>query len=476
MILRNSKNILKALAVCTGFFSLAACKEHSILKEGLDEVDNINTFAKNTSDFDIAFELGRTDSLLTSYFTYSKTSVTTSPDAIAIGAYNDPFFGQTQAIAHFQMTPYNSSFKFPDEAVIDSAVLVLPFTYTASSNTATGGFYGDTLSTLHWNIYETGEYLDRSKQYYSNHNTSLGNLIGSASFNYQQFKSGSEQIIAATSDTTESQLRIRLNSSFASEMFNADTANYINTTAFQAFFKGLSIVPDLTNPQNALTYFLLPNVATGQKSLEAARIEFHYHVGDEKNFSSVIVRPNVCAYYSNIVQNFASYPANNYINKKADTILIQSQPGFYTDVKIKGLQGIPLSVINKAELIITAQVPGTNLKYLTAPDLIVPVLVKDGKEEILLERLDNSGAVNSAGVYMIDPYLKTATINGVEYGQYRLNIPRTIQQAVLNGDDEITIRLKGSNYYPGMDRILAKGIGGGSDGTNFQFNIIYSKR
>ncbi len=472
MILRNSKNTLKALAVCTGFFSLAACNEHSILKEGLTEVDNINTFSKSTADFEISFETGKVDSIATNYFTYSRTSTSSSPAAIAVGTYIDPFYGQTQGIAHFQMTPYNSAFNFPEGAVFDSAVLVLPFTYSD----ATGGFYGDTLTDLHWNIYRTGEKMNINTTYYSNHSTALGNLIGSASFNYQQFKPGSQQIIAATSDTTAAQLRLKLNSSFGQEIFSTDSANYANTTAFQEFFNGISIAPDVSKTQNALAYFLLPSVTSSQKSLEAARIEFHYHVGAENDFQSVVMRPSVCAYYSNIKQTYSSYPVNNLINKATDSLLVQSNPGLYTDIKIKGLRSIPLSVINKAELVITAQSAGANLKFFTAPDLVAPVILKDGREEALLERLDNSGANNSSGVYMVDPYLKQATINGTEYNQYKINIPRTVQQYILTGEDEIVIRIKGSNYYPGMDRLLARGVTGGDDGTKFQFNIIYTKK
>lgn len=472
MIRRNSKNILKALAVCTGFFSLAACREHSILKDDLTNVDNINTFSRSSGDFEISFSNGNIDSMPTSNFTYSLTTVSSVPAAVAIGAYTDDFFGRTQAIAHFQMTPYSSQFGFPEGAVLDSAVLVLPFTF----GSATGGYYGDTLSEMHWNIYETGDKLDRTRTYFSNQSTPEGDLIGSASFNYQQFKTGSQQVIGATNDTTVSQLRMRLNSGFAQEIFNTDPANYANTTAFQEFFKGVTIAPDMSKPQNLLAFFLLPNSSSDAKSLQAARIEFHYHVNDEKDFKSIVMRQTVCGYYSNLVRTFDTYPVSNFFNRSSDSILIQSQPGAYTDVTIKGLNSIPLSVINKAEMVITVQPPAGNRSYLTAPDLIVPVLVKDGREEVLFERLDNSGAINGDGVYIIDPYLKTVTIDGREYSQYKINIPRTVQQYILSGTDEMTIRLKGSNYYPGMHRVLAKGITGAPDGTNFQFNIIYTNK
>jgi hypothetical protein len=133
-------------------FSLVACKENSVTKSGglIPEVDNINTFAKSASDFDIAFSHGTTDAIITSSFTYDHNGSSTPLNAVAIGAYTDPFFGQTVASAHMQMTPYGPGFEFPAGAVIDSAVLVLPYII----NNIAGSYYGDTNAVSTWNIYK----------------------------------------------------------------------------------------------------------------------------------------------------------------------------------------------------------------------------------------------------------------------------------------------------------------------------------
>ena len=468
-----NKNI-KALAVCTGFFCLAACKEHSIIKDNLTDVDNITTFAMQTGDFDINFTIGSFDSLATSNFMFSGNPSSAVSSAVAIGAFTDPFFGQTQSIAHFQLTPYSSDFRFPQGAILDSAVLVMPF----KRSDAIGGVYGDTLSEIHWNIYKTGEALDRNKTYYSNNQTALGELIGKASFKYSDYKPNSQQIIAATNDTTQGQLRIKLNSDFAQEMFAADTSVYRSTTAFQSFFNGISIAPDLTKNQNLLNFFLLPTPGFDQKNLSAARIEFHYHTDDTtRAFSSLVVRPSVCAYYSNLTTSYLGFPAEGLLGSTIDSVLVQGQPGYYTDVTIKGLSRIPLSAINKAELVITAANPGTGLEYLTAPGVLLPVLVdENGREQNLYERLDNSGSINSSGIYLINPYAKRVSINGVDYSQYRVNIPRSIQKYILDGKDEITIRIKTTNENPGFFRIVAPGVVNSQQTPNFEFNIIYTKQ
>lgn len=472
MISHYSKNLIKAFAVCTGFFSLVACKENSITKAGLvPEVDNINTFARSTGDFDIAFSHGISDAIITSNFAYDHNGSSSPFRAIAIGAYTDPFFGKTVASAHLQLTPYNSEFKFPDGAVIDSAVLVLPYIVSSMSGT----YYGDTMSSNTWNVYKNDGTLEQSKVYYSSDDLNTGALIGSGTVHYNQFKSGTERIIAATNDTTTSQLRIKLNQSFAAEMFAADSNVYKSTTAFFNYFKGITISPDMTQSQQLLAYFLLPsNAIPEQKMLTDARIEFHYHTPTDTTFSSIVVRSNVCAYYSTIKQEHSGFPIANLLNRNSDSILIQSQPGLRTDITLTGLNDIPLAVVNKAELVFTVQNPTP--AYLLPFSPIVPVIVNDnGTEMPLYERIDNNGSANDAGISMVNPYAATVDINGVTYTRFKINIPRTIQQYVLERKDKITIRLKGTNYNPGMYRILANGLNA-SDDMKFQFNLIYTKK
>lgn len=473
MISRYSKNLIKALAVCTGFFSLAACKENSITKSGglIPEVDNINTFAKAASDFNITFSHGTTDAIITSNFTYDRNGGSSPLSAVMIGAYTDPFFGQTVASAHFQMTPYSDKFKFPDGAVIDSAVLVLPYIV----GSVAGNAYGDTTGTQTWKVYKNDAALEKSKVYYSSDNIATGALIGTGTVHYDQFKKDTQQIIAATNDTTTSQLRIKLNQSFAEEVFAADSSVFKNTTSFREYLKGITISPDLTQPQGLLAYFLFsPSLTLEQKMLSSARIEFHYHTPTDTTFSSIVVRPSVCAYFSEIKHNNSTFPVAELLTRNSDSILIQSQPGVRTDITLTGLNDIPLSVVNKAELVFTVQNPA--LAYLLPFSPVVPVLVNDNGTEIpLYERIDNNGSANDAGITMVNPYAQKVTIGGVSYTQFKINIPRTIQQYVSERKDKVTIRLKGTAYDPGIYRILAYGLNS-SDDLKFKFNLIYTKK
>lgn len=473
MISHYSKNLIKALAVCTGFFSLVACKENSITKSGglIPDVDNINTFAKSASDFNIAFSHGTTDAIITSNFTYDRNGGSSPLSTVMIGAYTDPFFGQTVASAHFQMTPYSSELRFPAGAVIDSAVLVLPYI----TGSVAGNIYGDTATTSTWKVYKNDAALEKSKVYYSSDNVATGSLIGTGTVHYDRFKKDTQQIIAATNDTTTAQLRIKLDQSFAQEVFAADSNVFKSTTSFFDYFKGITISPDLSQTSNFLAYFLLPSSTTPeQKMLSSARIEFHYHTATDTTFSSIVVRPSVCAYFSDIKHNNSTYPVANLLTRNSDSILIQSQPGVRADITLTGLTDIPLSVINKAELVITVQNPP--LAYLLPFSPVVPVLVNDNGVEIpLYERIDNNGSANDAGIAMVNPYAQKVTIGGVSYTQFKINIPRTIQQYVSERKDKVTIRMKGTAYDPGMYRIIAYGLNS-SDDLKFKFNLIYTKK
>lgn len=474
MISHNSKSLIKALAVCTGFFSLVACKENSISKSNpslIPPVDNINTFAKSASDFDIIFSHGKTDAIITSSFTYDHNGSATPLNAVAIGAYTDPFFGQTVASAHLQLTPYSPSFKFPADAVIDSAVLVLPYIV---ANVA-GNYYGDTDAVNTWNIYKNDEVMEKSKVYYSSDDIDAGQLIGSGTVSYHNFKSGTKRILAATNDTTSAQLRIKLNQSFAAEVFAADSTVFKSTTAFFDYFKGITIKPELNQPKDFLAYFLLPSSTTWeQKMLSNARIEFHYHTPTDTTFSSIVVRPSVCSYFSTIAQKTDNFPVAGLLTRNSDSIIMQSQPGLRTDITLTGLNEIPLAVINKAELVFTVQNPTP--AYLLPFSPVVPVIVNDAGAEIpLFERIDNNGSSNDAGIAMVNPYAQKVSIGGVSYTQFKINLPRTIQQYILERKDKITIRFKGTNYNPGMYRILAYGQNSNDD-VKFKFNLIYTKK
>ncbi|RQO31513.1 hypothetical protein DBR32_06025 [Taibaiella sp. KBW10] len=437
----------------------------------MPEVDNINTFALGTGDFDISFYNRLSDSIITSKFFL--TTGTTTNYAIGLGGYTDPFFGKTIASAYLQFTPYKSNFKFPANITMDSAVLVLPYAISTNGNKS----YGDTTKSLNLKVYKTTNKVEVTQAYYSNSNIATETTpIGSASIPFSRYSKYSSAILA-TGDTTTGQLRLKLDNTFAQAFKNADTLNFINTSAFQEYLKGIYITPDPAQSMDLMSYFIIPTIASGdQKSLSAARIEFHYHTPDSVMMSSIIAKYEVCGFFSNYNRIYTGAPAAAYLNKNSDSVLIQSEPGFSTDITIDQLNKIPQAVINKAELVFTTvNLAGTLNSIFTPIDVVTPVLLQNNQELPLYEVLDNNGNANTGGSLFVNPYAQKKTIGGIEYTQYRINIPRTLQHIIAEGKTKITIRIRGSKNYPGMYRVLAPGITSGAD-TKFQFNIIYTKK
>lgn len=468
---RINKPILKALAVCTGFFSLASCKEHSVSPSNMvPEVDNIHTFAKGTGDFSIQLYNHLSDSIPTSTFKVSNGS--SGMEAIALGSYLDPFYGRTTASAYLQVAPYRSNFRFLSGSTVDSAVLVLPYISGTYGNKS----YGDTTKSLHLKVYRTTAKVEASGTYYSNSAIATENTpIGSGTIPFSRYSSTSKTILS-TRDTTIGQLRLKLDNSFAQDFKNADTSNFNNTSVFHEYLKGLYITPDLTQAGGLLSYFLIPSVSLGdQKNLGGARIEFYYHDADTAMMSSFPVRTDVCGYFSNFSHNYTGYPAAGFLNRNSDSILIQTEPGFATDITISNLQQLPQSVINKAELMFTTVNLAGNDKIFTPIDVLTPVMIENNQESPLYEILDNNGNTNTNGSLFVNPYAQKRTIAGIEYTQYRINIPRTLQHVLNEGKNTVTIRLRGSKNFPGMFRVMAPGKGSGA-ATDFQFNIIYTKK
>lgn len=467
-----NKNILKALAVCTGFFSLASCKEHSVSPKGfMPEVDNINTFALGASDFGIRFYNKLSDSITTSKFLMSNG--TTSNYAIGLGGYTDPFYGPTVASAYLQFTPYKGGFAFPAGSTMDSAVLVLPYAISTNGNKS----YGDTTKSLNLKVYKTTAKVEASQVYYSNSIIAAESTpIGSGSIPYSRYKN-TTSFILPSGDTTTGQLRLKLNDAFAQEIKNTDTANFLNTTAFQEYLKGVYITPDPAMAMDLMSYFLIPTTASGdQKNLSSARIEFHYHTATDTIMSSFPAKYDVCGFFTNYKRTYTGTPSASFLNRFSDSVLVQSEPGFLTDITIDQLDKIPQSVINKAELVFTTvNLAGSLNNILTPIDVVTPVLVENNQEQPLYEVLDNNGNANTGGALFVNPYAQKRTIAGIEYTQYRINVPRTLQHLLLEGKTQMTIRIRGSKNFPGMHRIMAPGVSGSGD-TKFQFNIIYTKK
>jgi len=457
--------------MCAGFFSLVACKETSVIKPDLiPPVDNINTFRLSAADFAIQIQNGYFDSLRTDDDTY--------PIAPVGSILNDPFFGNTDAGIYFQVAPTVDNFSFPtDMAAIDSAVLVLPFT-TA--------WYGDTTSYQSFKVYRITQSdfkVDtNTKKYYafSEISVDIANPLGGGRVSAESIKNDSTAYPG--SDTVGAQLRIKLNDAFASEIKGLSADVFKNFSSFVDYFKGVYVASDPSAPvedRKRISYFYLG--VSSSDYYRRARIEFWYRLGDgTKKVAMFSYNPVSSAFFANVKRNRTGTPSEAFyssLGTTRDSLVIQGAPGFYTDLTIKNIQDIPASIINKAELQITALKIGNDDKLTTPLQIIPQGLDSNGHTYNIADIVDDvngAGGQTSNSQGFVGGTPKDVVIDGITYKQYSFNIPRELQRAIVAGKTELKIRLTSSAVLPGAYRIVAPGPGV-PGALQMKFDVVYSK-
>ncbi len=212
---------------------------------GSDFIENdiqvrvIDTFSIKTGTFKL-------DSLITS-----------STNRILLGSVIDDDFGHLTTQSYFQIK--NSTFSIDSDAVYDSIGFVLNYdTY----------YYGDTTQIQTYKIHrvletvkpnEGDEFYNTSKLDYDSE--SLGEITFSPRPN-----SGSDS------------LYIPMNYELGEDIFNKIVDNDINNSDdFLQFFKGLTIVPDLSTNSHILGF----NVKTSANAINNSSMRLYYTVDDD---------------------------------------------------------------------------------------------------------------------------------------------------------------------------------------------------
>lgn len=463
-----NKNI-KAFALCAGFFSLAACREKSAVKPDLiPGVDNITTFEVN--DFSMDVKNAYYDSLWTSDYTYQIVTLGRISD--------DPFFGKTTAGLYFQIVPPTGNFTFPDNAVIDSTVLSVPYMNFAYGDTS----YSVSSHALNLKAYEITENFslgDGSRKYYVfdkvGYNTTP---IGSAIIPLQALK---DTVTLSTGDSIGGVLRMKMNPSLGQKFLDMDPANLASGLTFMEHFKGIYLGPDTTATQNTLASFVLSSGSL-LANYASAQLEFYYHEGTDTVQKKYYFRfdPTICNFYNNIYRNYNGYPALNYLSNQTasrDSIVMQGYPGFRSDITIRiDSTKLPASVINKAELTITAIKVGDDSRFSPPPQLIIRGFRTDGSERQVSDILNgDDSTANSSGPAFVGGAATTVQIGGIQYIQYKLNIPRELQRIMSEGQSELKLRLMIPTAYQGVYRLVADGPSSSNPETRLRFNVIYTK-
>jgi hypothetical protein len=240
-----------------------------------------------------------------------------------IGCYHDGITGTTVASSFFNFRLPSATIKLPTTVNVNSVILTLRYA-------GKGNYFGNITEQQTFNIYELTQKLKLDSAYYSSNKPAYNqNPIGvwKGSFN----------------PDVDTILNLKLSEDFCTtlgkKLQNATKSQLSNNDSFQAFFKGMCIVPD-SNVSNdftgAIVYFLLNNAKT--------TLTVHYNDTD-------LVFPvnSYSARFNNFKHNFEG----SIIQKDTTLLILQPLAGTQVTIKIpnfKHLIDSGLIAIHKAEI------------------------------------------------------------------------------------------------------------------------------
>ena len=317
----------------------------------LPAVDNINTF----------------DTLLTinssqGVFNLDSTIVNYQNDHVLGRISNDPLFGTTNASVYVQLKPSFFPFYYGNakdtinpgldsRTGFDSVVLCLSYK----------GFYGDSTIPLQLQVQAIGNFTGNNGLWdsiYQSRNinyapTTSGPVLGSATIdvralgNYVKYSNGK--------DSVKNQIRIKLSSSFANQLFIRDT-NVISNNSFRSdslfrlFNNGFAVIAN--GGGNGILY---TNFTDSSSKLEVHFRRKNAGVVDTTYTAFKLITsgsyPSVTA--NNIIRNRTGYPV---LSPAPNEIYLQTSPGTYANLDIPGLATVSNRIVHRAELIVE-QIP-----------------------------------------------------------------------------------------------------------------------
>jgi hypothetical protein len=312
-------------------------------------------------------------------------------------------------------------------------------------------YYGDTLTPMFLEAYQTEELMVIDSNYFTNKQLPLG----------QQLFAGMVEVRPKDSldiggAKRAPHLRLRLNDSFGTSFITSGNANFIDNSTFSTYFKGIHVKSsDVTAPgQGVIMSF---NLLGGM-----SKLTFYYKNGTDTTRNTANFEINTgCPRFNHFSHDYTlSEFGNNFPVAGNDKLYIQSMAGVKVRLKFPYLKNFSANgpvAINKAELVIPALDNGT---YKNHQNLLVFGVDTAGAEAIMPDLLES--AAYYGGAY------ETAD------NSFKFNIGRYIQRIVSGRTTEdFGLSLISSGGAINSFRTIVPGPG--STGNKIRLKITYSK-
>ena len=467
------------LIITTGVLFFTSCRKINNTTElGQDLiplVDNINTF-----DTSIAVEAY--NDLFTLLNDTLKLHRTEEHFLGMIS--NDPLFGTTDARLFLQLKPsiYPYTFQRVDSLSIDSIVIVLGF----------NSYIGDTSVDQTVNVYQIDNAVDfrwDSSYNIRTNNFTYPNMLGSKTFKPKRLIDS----VYAFRDTTNYQLRIRLQNSFGQTLLNYDSSNaYKSDSLFNTYFKGFALQSfsgnglmgfDLNSPNTKLAiYYNYPKPAGAGRDTTVSYFKFSPRSAN--------------ANY--VIRNYSGSQLATYQGGVSpdDLVYLQNSPGSFAKIKIPGLASLSNRVVHRAELIVEQVYHSSDATFATPGYMFLDAYDTALKLYRTIPfdlTIDQSGSVNQQSFGMIPK--NTVDISNNPIKIWKFNMSRYVQHVLTRTEPLYEFRLitpffvKEQYKAPGSSSTTPLGlyinpsilrgrvrVGGGNHATQkMRLRIIYTK-
>jgi len=339
-----------------------------------------------------------------------------------LGANQDPVFGRTNASIFTNISLPNSvsNISFGEDAILDSAELILTFTQS---------FVGDSTTPLLYQIHQLTQSPDRTKSYYL-HNT---------------IPYSSSLLCNVTRRTTKTSgfytIRLPLNSAFASAVLT-NPLYLINNTTFQSTYKGFYITAKNSNltpsAQGALMKIDLDNAVSGMylyyhngvpsSSKEPKSYRFPFSGDNSSRFNSIQFD-----YLSGGNSSLIDQIQNNDTAKGKQNLFLKGLAGTKNIIRLPYLKNYSDScpvAVNRAEMVFRVDQSFIAATGNYEPPLKISLVAVDenGKEIYVKDQFYNNDLIRFGGSY--DPVNK----------YYIFNIARHVQDIMAG-------KLKNYGFY-----------------------------
>jgi hypothetical protein len=473
----NRKIFVSLIVVLTGLLIYSSCTKIDTTDLGNDlipAVDNVHTFE---TILDVE----------TNNFLFPDTTRTYGSQPVPIGAISDdPEFGKTTAHLYLSLVPqsYTSHpFVKADTVIIDSVVLSLQ----------TSTIYGDSLSQEDFEVYQIDPGADFSYKIYHPINMPdlplTGGPIGNKVVDFWTLNDSVYYVNVKDTISTARELRIKLDTSFARQFVNFDTAtHYKGDSTFRSYFQGLAIkVNEGSSPgARGLAYFDV----TGENT----KLTFYARI--QNNGSTDTIAPSFVhrSHHADVIRRTPGHGFEQYLTNGIDNddkVYLASTPGSYVSVKIPGLDTMTNKTIHRAELILE-KIPSAMDAVYTPPPILFIDQVNAAGDSTFTVRGDFVFTGSGTGY-------DVATLEGTyksNENRYTFNLSRHVQSIITKKMPNRTLRVYAPyftipyvemltgrvlelNDFLQVNTPIANGrvvLGGGSHATNrMRLRIIYSK-